>query len=220
MLITSHSASYLSVSMILLSQARTRLQQHEVSPAGQPPLTQHSAEDANLISRTSQELLSQAIALSHRSAQILQEFRVRYGLKITPAWLLQLQAVAAGILVLDPELTDPTTVMSPKAGDPDDAIRDSSTAIDEVFRSLLGAGVEVMIARAIARMSYHTARKQKIVLSRNTWDMLQVMSGTAWRPSDVALVSSTFPNFATTKGHEDKTQRMTEFLGEFEVLEI
>jgi hypothetical protein len=44
--------------------------------------------------------LSQAIALSHQSAQILQEFRERYGLKITPAWLLQLQAVAAGILVL------------------------------------------------------------------------------------------------------------------------
>jgi hypothetical protein len=42
------------------------------------------------------------------------------------------------------------------------AIRDSSTAFDEVFRGLLGVGVDVMIAGAIARMSYHTARKQKI----------------------------------------------------------
>lgn len=206
--------------MILLSQARIRLQQREVSPTGQVPLTEHSAEDASLRSRISQQLLSQAITLSHQSAQILQEFRERYGLKITPAWELQLQAVAAGILVLDPELTDPTTVMSPKAGDLDGTIRDSCTAFDEVFRSLLGAGVEVMIARAIARMTYHTARKQKIVLSRSTWDILQVMSSTAWRSSDMNLVSSTFPNFATTKGYEDKTERMTEFLGKMEELEI
>jgi hypothetical protein len=164
--------------------------------------------------------LSQAIALSHQSAQILREFRERYGFKITPAWLLHLQAVAAAILVLDPELTDPTTVMSPKAGDVDSTIRDSYTAFDEVFRSLLGAGVEVMIARAVTRMTYHTARKQKIVLSRRTWDILQAMSSIAWRSSDVNLVSSTFPNFATTSGYEDKTERMTEFLGKLEELEI
>lgn len=220
MLTTSNSASYFSVSMILLSQARIRLQQLEVSPTDQLPLTEHSAEDASLRSRISQEFLSQAVALSHQSAQILQEFRELYGLKITPAWLLQLQAVAAGILVLDPELTNPTTVVSPRAGDMESTICDSSTAFDEVFRSLLGAGVEVMIARAIARMSYHTARKQKIVLSRSTWNMLQVMSGTAWRPSDMNLVNSMFPNFAATKGYEDKTERMTEFLGKLEELEI
>ena len=50
--------------------------------------------------------------------------------------------------------------------------------------------------------------------------MLQVMSDTAWRPSDVNLVNSMFPNFATTKGFEDKSERMTEFLGKLEELEI
>jgi hypothetical protein len=29
-----------------------------------------------------------------------------------------------------------------------------------------------------------------------------------------------FPNFATTKEHEDNTERMTEFLGKLEELEI
>lgn len=141
---------------------------------------------------------------AHRSVQTLQEFRERYGLKITPAWLLQLQAVAVGFLVLDPALAHPAIVMSPKTAD-EDTIHDSPTAFDEVFRGLLGAGVGVMIARAIARMSYHTARKQKIVLNNSTWNMLQIMSKTAWRPSGVNLVNSTFPNFATTKGFEDKS---------------
>lgn len=113
----------------------------------------------------SQDLLSDAIALAYQAAQILREFQERYGLKITPAWLLQLQAVAAGILVLDPELANPTIVMSPKATDLEVTIRSSSAAFEEVFRCLLGTGVEVMIARAIARISYHTALKQKIVQS-------------------------------------------------------
>lgn len=207
--------------MILLSQARARLQQQEVSPTDQLPLIELGVEDASLRTRMSHDFLSQAITFAHQSAQILKEFRERYGFKITPAWLLQLQAVAAGILMLDPELEDPAVAAtSPKAADYEGVIRDSPAAFDEVFRSLLGAGVEVMIARAIARMSYHTARKQKIVLSESTWSMLQVMSDTAWRPSDVNLVDSTFPNFATTKGYQDNTERMTEFLGKLEALEI
>lgn len=206
--------------MILLSQARIRLQQEEeISLTGQPQLTELDGEDAGLRSRMSHEFLSQAFGLAHQSAQILREFRERYGLKITPAWLLQLQAVAAGILVLDPALADPVIAMSPEATE-EDTIHDSSSAFEEVFRGLLGAGVEVMIARAIARMSYHTARKQKIVLSKSTRNLLQVMSDTAWRPSDVNFVNSMFPNFATTKGFEDKSERMTEFLGRLEELEI
>jgi hypothetical protein len=222
LLTTLYSASYLAVSMILLSQARTRLQQQEVSTTGQMPLAEFRAEESSLRSRMSQIYLNEAIALAHQSAQILQEFRERYGLKITPAWVLMLQAVAAGILVLDPELVNPTLVTSPNVADLEKstAIRDSSTAFDEVFRGLLGAGVEVMIARAVARMSYHTARRQKIVLSKSTWKMLQIMSETAWRPSDVNLVDSVFPNFATQIGHEDNPDRMTEFLGKLEELEI
>jgi hypothetical protein len=84
-------------------------------------------------------------------------------LKITPAWLLLLQAVAAGILVLDPELSDPTIVKSPNTADLEGTIRDSSTAFDEVIRDLLGADVDVIIARAIARMNYVEKKRSSIV---------------------------------------------------------
>lgn len=222
MLTLLSSASYLAFSMIFLSQARTRLQQTEVSPTGQSPLTELDDGDAELKTRTAQKYLLDIIPLAHQSAQFLRDFRERYGLKITPAWLLQLQAVAAGVLVLDPDLDNSQIVTTPSATDLGSAspIDNSATAFDEVFRCLLGTGVEVMIARAIARMTYHTALKHEIFLSRSTMNMLKLMSETAWRPSDLRLVNSTFPNFATTKGHDDSEERMSEFLAKWEVLDI
>lgn len=218
LLIPNSSASYLAFLMCLRVVARTRLLQEDVSPKGQPPLSVSGEEDPNFRSHLAQENLTKAIPLAHRSAEILRDFRERYGLKITPAWLLQLQAVAAGVLLLDPELANPTVISSPQASEAG-TITSSAAAFDEVFRCLLGAGVEVMISRAIARMTYHTVLEQRIVLSRSTFNMLQLMSDTAWRPSDMSLVNSVFPNFATTKGHEDDV-RMTELLEKWESIEI
>lgn len=206
--------------MIFLTQARTRLQQEGVSPTGQMPLIEVDKGDVNLATRKAQEWLEDAIPLAHQSAQILQDFRERYGLKITPAWLLQLQAVAAGVLVLDSELVDPTKVASPISKDREGTVADSAAAFEEVFRCLLGTGVEVMIARAIARMTYHTAQKHNIVLSRTTMSLLQVMSVTMWRPSDMGMINSVFPNFATVKGHGDNESRMTELLNRWEELKL
>lgn len=200
--------------MICLTQARTRLQQEEISPNGQTPLIEPMEEDSSLRIRKAHDYLRDAIPLAVQSAQFLQDFREGYGLKITPAWLLQLQAVAAGVLVLDQELVNPTTI------DPDPTITNSATAFEEVFRCLLGTGVEVMVARAIARMTYHTALKNNIALSGSTLSMLQVMSVTMWRPSDLKLVNSVFPNFATAKGHGDSESRMTELLTRWEDLKV
>ena len=206
--------------MIFQSQTRVRLQQTAVSATGQLPLIELEDEDAGLRTTTAEQYLSNVIQLAHRSAQILRDFRERYGLKITPIWLLQLQAVAAGILVLDPELVNPTIVTSPGATEHSETIDTSATALEEVFRCLLGTGVEIMIARAIARMTYQTALKQKVILSQSTREMLQVMSETAWRPSDARLVSSAYPNFATTKGYDDREERMSELLTKWEALDV
>jgi hypothetical protein len=162
-----------------------------------------------------QEKLSSAISLAHKAAQVMSDFRQRYGFKISPAWLLQLEAVTASVLMLDPELTEPTILASHSATELKGSIRDSHTAFDEVFRGLLGTGVEVMIARGIARMMYCTARDHNIVLSRSTRTMLQIMSSTAWRPSDLSLVNSVFPDFTTTKGHGD-SRGLTELLSNWE----
>lgn len=215
-----HSASYLAFSTIFQSQARVRLQQTTVSDSGQLPLTEPREEDADLKTSTAERYASSVIQLAHRSAQILRDFRERYGLKISPAWLLRLQAVAAGVLVADPGLANPTIVTSPGAMKCSEAIGTSAAALEEVFRCLLGTGVEVMIARAVARMTYQTAVKQKVILSQSTQNMLQIMSATAWRPSDAKMISSNYPNFATSKGYGDSEERMSELLKKWEVLDI
>lgn len=206
--------------MIFQSQARVRLQQTTVSATGQLPLEELGEEDFNLKTNTAEQYSSNVIQLAHRSAQILREFRERYGLKIFPTWLLQLQAVAAGVLVADPELANPTIITSPGATEHSEEIKTSAAALEEVFRCLLGTGVEIMIARAIARMTYQTAMKQKVILSRNTQNMLQIMSETAWRPSDAKMISSKYPNFATTKGYGDNEERMSELLTKWEALDL
>ena len=216
------SASYLVSRMSLHIVARSRLLEQDDAPKGQSPLSPSWQEDSGFRKRAAQEHLARAIPFAHTTAEMLRDFRERYGLKITPAWLLQLQAVAAGVLLLDPELSNtahdsPAADTAAAAGS--SAITDSRTAFEEVFRCLLGAGVEVMISRAIARMTYHTALKQRIVLSRPIFSILQLMSDTAWRASDMSLVNSEFPNFATTRGHEDD-ERMTELLQAWEAIEI
>lgn len=220
MLTTSYSASYLASCIVFQSQVRVRLLKTAVSATGQSPLTQLGEEDVGLRTNMAEQYLSSAIQLAHRSVQILREFRERYGLKIAPVWFLQLEAVAAGVLVLDQELTSPTIVTSPGAAEHADMINTSAAALEEVFRCLLGTGVEIMIARAIARMTYKTALKQKVMLSENTQSMLRLMSETAWRPSDARLISSTYPNLATTQGYDDNEERMSELLTKWEDLEL
>lgn len=219
MLTRSNSASYLAFLMVLCVAARSRFQQNEDFPRNQPALIQPDMADVSFRSRKAEEMLSHAIPLARRAAQMLCDFRERYGLKVTPAWLLQLQAVTAGVLMLDPELSNPARVGSPKGQDRNATGQDSHAAFDEVFRCLLGTGVEVMIARGIARMMYHTARGQKIALSQSTRAMLQIMADTAWRPSDLSRVNSIFPNFATGPGQKG-SERMSELLSKWENLEI
>jgi hypothetical protein len=114
------------------------------------------SEDVVVVGATSRSALAGqqlevALSLARQAARILRDFRTRYGLKITPAWMLQMQAVAAGVLMLDPELKQSTRLAPPAAGN-DDEIYNTQSAFDETFRCLLGTGVEVMIARGIARM--------------------------------------------------------------------
>lgn len=207
--------------MILLTTARTRLQQgsEQSKEATTSTNTEAGAADVEFRSQSAGEKLAAALKLAHTAAQILRDAREQYGLKVSPAWGLQLQAVTAGVLLLDPELQDGTVTASSSVEAAETPIHDSHTAFDEVFRCLLGAGVEVMIARGIARMMYHTALEQKITLSPSTKKMLQIMSDTAWRPSDLSLVNSAFPNFATLKGHGNP-DRMTELLSKWEKLDI
>jgi hypothetical protein len=204
--------------MILLTTARARLlQAHEVSAA--PPATGPPRDGTEYSSSKAAHILSRVVPIAVQAARILADFRKLYGLKISPAWFLLLQAVTASVLMQDPGLTETPIVAALEANHPHDQITDSHAAFDEVFRCLLGSGVEILIARGIARMMYHTAIERKIVLSQSTRAMLQIMSDTAWQPSDLSLVNSMFPNFASTKVHEP-TERLTELLTKWEDLHI
>lgn len=203
--------------MTLLLATRTRLQQGLAVQDIQSATCNSDDYDVGFRTELAKQKLSHAISLAHRAAEILRDFRERYGYKVSPAFLLQLQAVTAGVLVQDPTLSNP--VMAAPLDESDGPIRDSRTAFDEVFRGLLGTGVEVMVARGIARMMYHSALQNKIALSQSTRSMLQIMSHTAWRPSDLSMVNSIFPNFASDKGYEDR-DRMTELLSKWEAVEI
>lgn len=220
MLIRYESNSYLVCSMTLHLVSRSRLLAQDDSSPPHSQLSSTEDGDAAFKAKAAHDHLNKALPFAHRAAQLLRDFRERYGLKITPAWLLQLQAVAAGVLLLDPALQSASLESSLDTVESStDDIADSRTAFDEVFRCLLGAGVEVMISRAIARMTYHTALKQRVMLSRPVFSMLQLMSQTAWRTSDLSLVNSKFPNFATTRGHVDD-ERLTELLQAYEAIEI
>lgn len=212
MLIVLHSASYLAFSMVLRLSAKSRFEQPEESSINHLLLTEPDEELASFKSSMARDMLSNALPMAYAAAQLLRDFRERYGLKITPAWLLQLQAVTAGVLLLDPELKGTPYTISAKTTD-SGTIQDSHAAFDETFRCLLGTGVEVMVARGIARMMYHTALEMNVTFSSRARSLLQIMSDTAWRPSDLSLVNSTFPNFATDG-------RMTELLSRWEKLEI
>lgn len=68
-------------------------------------------------------------------------------------------------------------------------------------------------------MIYYTALEQGAALSSSTRKMLQLMSETAWRPRDLSLVNSTFPNFATTDlGVQN--ERLSDLLLKWEKLDV
>lgn len=222
MLTLLYSAAYHASLMTLFVIARGRFQPQAKEGPSEDETTEPelNTKDANFRAGMAQEKLADAILLAHQAAQILCDHRKKYGWKVTPGWLLQLQAVAAGVLLCDPELAGATTIItSPEARKRSDRIQDSSSAFEEVYRGLLGAGVEVMISRGIARMMYHTATEQKVALSAPMLNMLEIMSATAWKPSDLVQVHSLFPNFAKMKGHVDR-ERMTELLSKWEELEL
>ena len=221
-LIMPCSASYLSTGMTLRLVARNRCLQ-EAEKVEQQPSSPDESDAADAMQRTAHDGLTRALALAYKAAQMLRDFRERYGLKTTPAWLLQLQAVAASVLVLDKDLKVHTiSTHDEHVAASRGPITDSHTAFDEVFICLLGTTVEVMIARAIARMIYHTALEQKIILSRSSRTMLQIMADTAWRPSDLSLLNSAFPDFTTVSGDEESnaSRGLGELLSRWEKMDV
>ncbi|KAM3415732.1 hypothetical protein BST61_g9245 [Cercospora zeina] len=212
-------ASYLSHSMTLRLVTRNRCFR-DGGGRRDPSTSSDSPDTEDTTQRIAHDGLSKALLFAYKAAEMLRDVRERYGLKIVPPFAVQLSAVAGSVLVLDKDLTIPHVENNPS--DPSRPIADSHTAFDEVFRFLLGISVEIMIARGIARMIYYTALEHKIALSRAARAMLQIMADTAWRPSDLALLHSTYPDITTVGGDDEisANRRLSELLSSWENLEI
>ncbi|CAD0089810.1 unnamed protein product, partial [Aureobasidium vineae] len=153
-----------------------RYHQDLTPPYGTPDITEGNAQD--LFART---MSDRALATAHDHAVRLGSFRHHYGLKITPPYFVQANGVVCFTLLQD--LDNPA----------------SAAAFKEAFRCLLGAGMQLLWARGMARMLHLTAQNTGIRFPKPIETMLEAVADTAWTKSDTEMLSSCWPNIAIAK---------------------
>lgn len=122
-----------------------------------------------------------ALATAQEHAIRLASFRHHYGLKIAPPYFVQANGVVCFTLLRD--LDNPA----------------SAAAFKEAFRCLLGAGMQLLWARGMARMLHLTAKNTGIQLPRAIETILEAVADTAWTKTDTEMLSSCWPNIAIAK---------------------
>lgn len=70
-------------------------------------------------------------------------------------------------------------------------------AFGEAFRCLLGTATQIMIARGVARMLRRSAEMLGIPLPLSILRVPAAIANVTWQSSDLARISSTYPNYAT-----------------------
>ncbi|CAD0114866.1 unnamed protein product, partial [Aureobasidium uvarum] len=153
-----------------------RYHQDLTPPYGTPDITEGNVQD--LFART---MSDRALATAHDHAARLGSFRHHYGLKISPPYFVQANGVVCFTLLQN--LDNPT----------------SAAAFKEAFRCLLGAGMQLLWARGMARMLHLTAQNTGIRLPKAVETMLEAVADAAWTKSDTEMLSSCWPNIAIAK---------------------
>lgn len=128
-----------------------------------------------------QNMSYRALATAQEHAIRLASFRHHYGLKIAPPYFVQANGVVCFTLLRD--LDNPA----------------SAAAFKEAFRCLLGAGMQLLWARGMARMLHLTAKNTGIQLPRAIETILEAVADTAWTKTDTEMLSSCWPNIAIAK---------------------
>lgn len=168
-----------------------------------------------------------AVSTAHEAATLLQAYRRTYGLKIATPHLTQVMAISAFILLED--LPNPIRAAhSSPHSDVDRSTTDpqptwtSKSAFEEIFRCLLGAGMQAMLPRGIARMVYRTTEQMQIRLPARVNQMMKIAAELAWQPKDLLRLSSGYPNVAMMDGTGKRggEVRMEELLKKWEKLDI
>ena len=129
------------------------------------------------------------------AATLLCDYRNTYGLKLALPWLFQQAAVAINILLRGMQLNWERYIN--RAGNPSGPaakINDIESAFEECFHCLFAMGMQQLLPRAVARATYHTARKLKVQLPAVVQEILQSVVETVWHPSDLQMLNSMYPN--------------------------
>ncbi|KAI5209046.1 hypothetical protein E4T39_01043 [Aureobasidium subglaciale] len=137
--------------------------------------------EANTRALFARVMRDRAIATAQDMAVKMGNFRHHYGLKIIPPYFVQANGVVCFTLLQD--LSNPA----------------SAAAFKEAFRCLLGAGMQLLWARGMARMLHLTAQNTGIQLPKAIETMLEAVADTAWKKSDTDMLSSCWPNYAIAK---------------------
>ncbi|THW69905.1 hypothetical protein D6D25_00779 [Aureobasidium pullulans] len=142
------------------------------------PRTQPDIDSQTLFAHT---MRGRAITTAQDMALKMGNFRHHYGLKIIPPYFVQANGIACFTLLQD--LSTPS----------------STASFKEAFRCLLGAGMQLLWARGMARMLHLTAKNTGIKLPGVIETMLEKVADTAWSKSDAEMLSSWWPNYVIAK---------------------
>jgi hypothetical protein len=144
-----------------------------------------------------------AISTAQDMAAIMGNFRHHYGLKITLPYFVNANGVVCFTLLQD--LDNPA----------------SAAAFKEAFRCLLGAGMQLLWARGMARMLHLTAQNTGIQLPKAIETCLDAVADTAWTKADTEMLSSCWPNYVIAKdAKEGESVTMEDLIKKWEKLAV
>ena len=200
--LTDRSGHYHCFQMVLHSRALDALSRNESGDAE----IALGDEPAGGVADPLGDLRATALEYALAATEILYDYRVRYGLKIILSYQIQPATIAANLFLRsmhsgwDQGLT---RRLSTSGGL--DRYTNVEVAFEECFRYLLASGMQQMLPRAIARMLYHTARQLQVALPFLVKSAIHSISNSSWNASDVRLLHSIYPNYAT---EEDTLENM------------
>lgn len=99
----------------------------------------------------------------------------------------------------------------------DEAWDEANVAFEEGYRCLLGMATQVMMARAVVRMLYHTLNLMGVTMHEPMDVLAERTMNALWRTAETKAISSSYPNYALVKqGKASETERMEILLGKWE----
>ncbi|KAK4495297.1 hypothetical protein PRZ48_013627 [Zasmidium cellare] len=99
-------------------------------------------------------------------------------------------------------------------------IVDTYSGFEECFRFLVGTGVHVMMTRGIARMVSLSAKKLGLRFPEPIERTIETLAGLMWRPEDVGLLNSSYPNRTPGLRVEEGEESMEGLLRRWQEVEI